>query len=214
MVQKEIFARFPRPALVGIGLGERSGRWEGFLDGVLARLVVGGGERGVVVGSVEGGMVGGERAGGTRAVGGEKVRMGVSGEMVDTKDELRERSHEMTGDEALDGRDVGAVGEEEKMAAGDEHALHESAVDMIGGVHGNADLKHASSAAMEKRWTGDEDEHVRNKEHQTAKKVQKNWKTSTEISVRVDTAIEKRRVDMDMENGGLEVRGQMGGLKG
>ncbi|MCJ1433526.1 hypothetical protein MMC27_002889 [Xylographa pallens] len=208
--EKEIFARFPRPALVEVETGRKTPRWEGVLDGVLARLGVGGEERGVVE-SVEGGMAGGERVVGE--VGEEMTRMGASGEMVDPEGELQERSHDVTGDGSLDGRDIGVTGTDKQTAAGDEHALQERAVDRFGVIPKKADVEHADSAAVEKRWTDDENEHAQNEEHQAAAKVLKNWKTSTEISVRADTAIEKRGLDMDMENGGLEVRGQMGGLK-
>ncbi|MCJ1320469.1 hypothetical protein MMC15_005808 [Xylographa vitiligo] len=222
--EKEIFARFPRPgtALGPVAAGKMPSQWSGLLKSVLAKLGVDGEQRGGVVESIEGRMAGGEGESGKRAVGEVGEEMGASGEMVEGAGEgLQARSHEMVGgvggmmdgNESLDERDFGVTGEDGEMAAGDEHATHERGVDMVQMMYDTADAEHADSAAMEKRWTDDKNKHVRNEEHQTAANVPTDWKTSTEISVRADTAIERRGLDVDMENGGLEVRGQMGGLK-
>ncbi|MCJ1379268.1 hypothetical protein MMC17_002369 [Xylographa soralifera] len=224
--EKEIFARFPHPAPAPVTAGEAPSQWSGLLYSVLAKLGVDSEQQGDVVESIKGKMAGEEGESGKRAVAEgveEMAKTGVSGEMVgDGEDGLQERDHEMIGgkggmmdgSESVDERDVGVTGEDREMAADDKHATHERAVDMAGGVHDMANLEHTDSVAVEERWTDEEDEQAQDEEHQTSTNVSKDWKTSTEISVRADTAIEKRGVDLDMENGGLEVRGQMGGLKG
>ncbi|MCJ1403503.1 hypothetical protein MMC11_006726 [Xylographa trunciseda] len=223
--EKEIFARFARPVPAPVAGGEAPSQWSGLLYSVLARLGVDGEQQGGVVESIEGKMAGGERENGKRAVGEgveemEKTR--GSEEMGgETENGLQERSHEVAGEMGgmmdgaghLDERDVGGMGEDTEVIADDERVAHERAVDMVENMQGKADMEQADSGAVEERWTGSENEHAQNMEHQASVDVSKNWKTSTEISVRGNTAIGKRRMDLDMENGGLEVHGQMGGLK-
>ncbi|MCJ1286480.1 hypothetical protein MMC26_005826 [Xylographa opegraphella] len=215
--EKEIFARFPHPLPAPVAVGETPSQWSGLLYSVLVKLGVDSEQQGDVVETIEGKMAGEEREHDKRAVG-----EGVEEMVDDTQAGMRARSHGMTGDVggmvdvngSLDERAVGMTEKDREMAGGDEHATHERAVDMVENMHDVATLEHAASTATEKRWTDDDNEHAQDKEYQTAGNAQKDWKTSTEISVRADMTIEKRRIDLDMENGGLEVHGQMGGLKG
>ncbi|MCJ1395735.1 hypothetical protein MMC18_008621 [Xylographa bjoerkii] len=222
---EEIFARFPHPAPAPVAASETPSQWSGFLYSVLAKLGVDSEQQGDVVQTIEEKMAGGEGEHDKRAVGGdaeEMVKMGAGRDMAGDAKEMQERSHEMAGDmggmmdgnEHLDERGVGVTGEGREITAGDERATRERAADLVEDMQDKTGLEHADRTAMEERWTGDDSEHAQNKDHLTATNVSKDWKTSTEVSIRADTAIEKRRVDLDMENGGLEVHGQMGGLKG
>ena len=203
--------------------GETASQWSGLLHSVLAKLGVNEEQQDGVIENIAGEMASEEGESGKRTVREVGQEMELRGEMVrDAEKRMLERSSEMiTGvgemmdvDESRDERNVGITGEDGEMAAVGEHAAHERAVDMVEDIHDMANTEHADSSTMEKRWFDDENAHTLGGNQQTSANMRTDLKTSTEISVRADTAIQKQGIDLDMENGGLEVRGQMGGLKG